>query len=287
MRTLGPIAAHVAGRAHTVCYLLQLDLRDGTTIALTDHDAAIAYDLGDGVQTFVPGVDISDVALVAGFETSNFEASGPIDATFTRIQVLGGRYRNATARLALLEWSNLDHAMILRGTVGECRVEGARWVFEVRNAADAFNQSQGSVLSPYCRTWFGSPQCKVVRAAYAATVTAVPSLLTFKVDVVQPANFFAYGNAAFLTGELAGTDEAKILTFAADGTVELFEPMFQQPEVGDTLNLYRGCSKMLKADDATIPTCLSYDNVINFRGEPEVPGGRAYMRVSAPGKSYA
>ena len=57
--------------------------------------------------------------------------------------------------------------------------------------------------------------------------------------------------------------------------------------VGDTLNLYRGCSKLLKSDNPVLPTCLSYGAVADFRGEPEVPGNRTFQRVSAPGASYA
>ena len=58
------------------------------------------------------------------------------------------------------------------------------------------------------------------------------------------------------------------------------------PEVGDTLILYRGCSRLLKSDDPTVPTCLTYGAVEDFRGEPEVPGNRTFQRVTPPGSTY-
>lgn len=291
-RTLGALADHVAGYSHRLCYMLRLQLRDGTVIALTDHDRNLEHDLGDGAMTYLasPGVNISDVTLAAGFESSNFEASGPFGDLFTRTQVLGGRFRGATAHLFMVDWNSPNvRAPIMRGKVGQGRAEGARWVLEVRNAADFLNQTQGGVLSPYCRTWFGSDKCGVTRTAYTTEVTAVASAAEFSVDLAgaHSDDFFNYGNAAFTSGALSGTEEARILDYVdATGTVHLFEPLFQVPEVGDAVTLYRGCSKILKSADASVPTCLSWENVANFRGHPEVPGSRFYHKVSAPGTTY-
>lgn len=290
-RTLGALATHVAGYSHKLACLLRLDLKDGTVICLTDHNNELTCDLGDGAQTYSPnpGVSISDITLAAGFEASNFEAFGPVVAPFTRVAVLGGRFRAAVVRLAFVNWETLDWAPVMRGKVGACRIEGDRWVLECRNAADAFNQTQGGVLSPYCRTWFGSPKCGVTRTPYETTVAAVTSAGRFTVDLAgdHADDFFNFGSVLFTSGALAGTDEARILDYAGSSAlVDLFEPMLQAPEVGDGVTLYRGCSKLLKSDDASVPTCLSWDNVVNFRGHPEVPGSRFYHKITAAGTNY-
>ena len=292
MRTLGALEAHVAGKSHRLAWMLRLDLKDGASIGLTDHDVDLVYDLGDGALTYMrdPGCNISDVTLAAGFDSSNFEASGPLGALFTAPQVLGGRFRGAVARLFMVDWQEKSAAAaVLRGSVGSARVEGESWVLEVRNAADAFNQTQGSVLTPYCRVPFGSAKCGKARPSVTTTVTAVASAAVFTVDLAgaHPDDHFNYGNAVFTSGELAGTDEARVLDYTGAGaTVELFEPLFQPPEVGDAVTLYRGCSKLLRSNDASVPTCLSWANVVNFRGHPEVPGSRNYHKVSAPGTNY-
>lgn len=53
---------------------------------------------------------------------------------------------------------------------------------------------------------------------------------------------------------------------AADSRVVLYLALPNDIQVGDELRLYPGCDK-------TLATCRDkFDNVINFRGEPFVPG---------------
>jgi uncharacterized phage protein (TIGR02218 family) len=207
---------------------------------------------------------------------------------------MGGRYRRAVARLFIVNWSDLTEgpARIMQGRVATARVEGSRFVFEVRNAAWAFNVSQGNVLQPICRADFGvqSTGCPVEREWIPCEVTAVESGLVFAVDLggEYADNHFFLGHVRFLTGSLADTGEQKV--FAYDGTsggMELFEPLVAAPVIGDELEISRGCSRLLKHDNPLIPTCRTYDAVLDFRGEPEVPGNRTFQRVTSPGSSYA
>jgi uncharacterized phage protein (TIGR02218 family) len=55
------------------------------------------------------------------------------------------------------------------------------------------------------------------------------------------------------------------------GYVELFQPAPYQVSVGDTYTIQAGCDKQLQ-------TCISrFNNVINFRGEPFIPGSDSLM----------
>lgn len=288
------LADHLAGDAHTLATMLRLDLVNGDVLAFTDHSEAVVYDLGDGGVEFQPwtGIDPSDVVLTVGFEASNFEVTGPIGDIVTRTAVLGGRFRKARARLFIVNWADLTMGAvkIMQGRVAVSRVDGSRFTLEVRNALDLLNQSQGRVLSPLCSAVFGDAKCQVVRTPYPCTITAVQDSFRFTVDLGgdHADDFFNFGSVSFLTGDLAGTEEGKVFDYnGTTGAIELYEPLIEAPQIGDTLNLYRGCSKLLKSEDANQPTCLTYDNVVNFRGWPEVPSSRFYMKVSAPGTSYA
>lgn len=268
-----------------------IEARDGTRVGLTTWDRPLMIDLGVGADPDLcnPGLIRSAVTLAAGLESSHFEMSGALTGSFTRLNVLGGFWRKAKVWLC---WTSptlaepLPIAPILYGEVGDCREEAGTFVFEVRNAGDMFNQTHGGVLTPYCRTWFGSPQCGITRTPYPGEVTAVDGSLRFTVDVAEADHFFRYGNVQFTSGELAGVEEAKILSFVG-GEIELFEPLLKAPEVGDEVTIYRGCSKLMKHDDPTLPTCVSYGNGVRHRGHPQVPGSRFYLKVSAPGTSYA
>lgn len=288
------LAAHLEQDTHTLATMLRLDLANGDVLAFTDHDRDLSFDLGDGSATYQSrtGIAPSDVVLVVGFDASNFEVRGPIGDIVSRTAVLGGKFRDATARLFVVNWNSLadGYIPIMQGKVAEGRVEGSRFVLEVRNAADAFNRIQGRVLSPYCSATFGDSQCSVVRTALAATVTAVTDDFRFTLNLggTYADDYFNLGTVSFQTGELAGTADFPVADYnGTTGAVELYEPLPQAPSVGDTLNIYRGCSKLLKSDDASLPTCLTYDNVVNFRGWPEVPSSRFYHKVSAPGTAYA
>lgn len=290
----GGLATHLAEHGQTVATMLRIDCVNGDTLAFTDHDNELSYDLGDGVAVYQPwtGINPSDVVLAAGFDASNFEVTGPLGDVVTRAHVLGGKFRGANARLFIVNWADLTDgaAKIMRGRVAGSRVEGSRFVFEVRNAADAFNESWGRVFSPLCSATFGDAQCTVARTPIAATVTAVTDAFRFTLDLggAHPDDYFNLGAVSFQSGELDGTADAAVFDYnGTTGAVELVEPMFAAPQVGDTVNIYRGCSKLLKSDDASLPTCLSYGNVVNFRGWPECPSSRFYQKVNAPGTSYA
>lgn len=271
-----------------------VEAKDGLRQGFTTWSKPITLDLGlgDGDEAYDRGLNLSAVTKAIGFVTSNFEFEGVASGEFAPAKVMGGRWRRAKVWLVRVVPGEAGYQPILRGRIAEARIEGRKFVFEVRGAADAFNQTQGEVMSSQCRTWFGDPvRCKVVRQPYPATITAVTSALKFSVDLagVHPDDFFNFGNVAFLTGELGQTDEAKVHDYVgASGEVELLEPLFQPPEVGDTLNIYRGCSKLLLSDDPAVPSCVgTWNNGINFQGEPELPGDREHRKFSALGTSYA
>lgn len=279
-------AEYLTGDTLKLITMLRLDLRDGASLGVTDHSEDIAFDLGDGGISYSASTGIlpSDVVLAAGMESSNFEVTGPISDEVTRAGVLGGRYTAARARLFMVNWSDLTMgpARIMAGRVADAKVVGGKFSLEIRSAADAFNQTIGRVLSPYCTYDFGDPKCTVTKTPYPCEVTAVTSAFQFTVDDVEADGFFNVGSALFLTGENIGIAAQDVFK-SVGGAIELYVPLPVAPQVGDTLNLYRGCSKLRKSDDASLPTCLSYSNVVNFGGHPEVPGTAQYLKTAVPG----
>lgn len=289
MRTLSvALADHLAGDTHTLSTMLRLDMRDGTSLGVTDHNEALDFDLGDGEISYLASTGIlpSDVVLAAGMDASNFEVSGPIGDTVTRAAVLGGRFTAATARLFMVNWADLTmgSANIMAGRVADSKVVGGKFTFEIRSAGDAFNQVVGRVLSPYCTHDFGDARCTVTKTAYPCEITAVASRFQFTTDLAAYADdFFNVGSVEFLTGNLAGNYPVEVFDYTAAGGVELYVPLPEEPQIGDTLNLFRGCSKLRKSDDVNLPTCLFWENVVNFGGHPEVPGSAQYYKVATPG----
>lgn len=285
------IATKLANGLSTLSRCLRLDLRDGTSIGITDRDRALTVNLGDGDLTYSArtGVLPSAVSLKLGFETDNFEVRGPIGDLVTQAAVLGGRYDRAVARLFDVDWQAPGNtAPLMRGHIAEARVEAGEFVFTVRSVADAFNQTIGVVLTPYCRYDFGDSRCGVDTTSYtfAGTVTGVTDEMTFQAMLSgsPTAAQARMGKVEWLTGDLAGTNPMEV--FGLSGTtLTMWAPMAEPPAIGDTFNLKAGCSKLRASDDATIPTCFSYANVENFGGEPDLTGSDGYNKYPVPGSS--
>ncbi len=103
----------------------------------------------------------------------------------------------------------------------------------------------------------------------SGTVVDAVDRTTFTVAVDEPRavdGWFAGGVLAWESGANAGRSiEVKAWT-QATGAIELFLPVGYPIAVGDLFRLHPGCDKRLD-------TCIErFANVLNFRGEPYVPG---------------
>lgn len=284
--------------AQTRARCIYLALRDGTSIGITDHDQDLVIDLdfiSDVPITFRAdtGVMPSDISLSVGLNADNMEISGPLTDLITRAAVLGKRFNRATVKVFDIDWerqtdsSANDILKLLAGNIADARIQGGSFVFEVRSYTDRFNQTIGRLLTPYCDADFGDARCGKNREDIAAEVTAVTDDFRFTLDLAgtYANDYFNLGTLEFLTGELAGTEEVEVFDYVgASSAVTILAPLPQAPAIGDTLVIRRGCSKLKKSDDATLPTCHSYDNVINFRGFDRVPGSDQYLKVAVPGQ---
>lgn len=284
------IATKLTNKHPTLARCLRLDLRDGTSIGITDHDRDLSVNLGDGAITYSSdtGALPSDVSLSMGFEVDNFEVTGPVGDDFTLAALLGGRFDRARARLFDVDWQAPgNYVPLLKGRVAEARVEAGAFVMSVRSDVEAYNQAVGRVMSPYCTHDYGDARCQAVVPTFPATVATVTDELTFSVTFTgstPTAGQASFGTVEFLTGALAGTLPIEVFSLAA-GTITLFAPAAEPPQVGDTLTLSGGCSKLRSSDDVNVVTCLTNANVENFGGFPDAPGSADVLKYAVPGSS--
>lgn len=96
-------------------------------------------------------------------------------------------------------------------------------------------------------------------------VTAVNSNENFEDSSRTEAdNYYDRGLLTFTSGNNIGKS-LEIKVFESD-TFQMVLPFPYDIQVGDTYELYRGCDK-------TFATCRdTFDNAVNFRGEPHIPG---------------
>lgn len=278
-RTLGGgLVSHLATDTHTRCRMLRLDLVDGSVLAVTDHDRDIAFDLGDGSATYSAstGVLPSDLSLSVGFDADELEVTGPIGDAVTRAAVLGGRYDDAVARFFQVNWNSLGSGAIklLKGYVVKADVEGGAFKLTLRSEISKFAQSVGRIITGYCDADFGDARCTKTPVVDAVTITAVTDERSFTVSNSdgRADKFFNKGTVQFTSGALNATRPVEVFSYTSAGVVTLWAPLADVPEIGDELNLRQGCYDPATDQSKTRAACMHFDNIVNFRGFPDVPG---------------
>lgn len=285
-----PIQLSGSNRSAAECVMMQD--RSGTRIGFTTWDVPLTADIGTGAgdESFFAGMNMGSLTLATGFDAGYFEFSGPLGPTLTRADVNGGRWNSAFVWLFKISPDGGEIVPLMKGRAREPRVEGGSFHFEVRNEADRLNQKQGRRISNLCSADFGDAQCGLPLVPIAATVSAVTDDLHFSVTFsgTYADDYFNQGTADFQTGDLAWLPSMEVEDFTGgtgSGFVELFEPFFKPPQIGDTLTLNRGCSKLRISADGSLPTCHGYSNILNFRGFPEVPGSDQVLKYQFPGST--
>ncbi|WP_454737588.1 DUF2163 domain-containing protein [Cupriavidus necator] len=118
----------------------------------------------------------------------------------------------------------------------------------------------------------GSPGSKQYSVAGDGTYTFNSGDATKQlfISYTYSIGYFAYGKVTFTSGENAGYS-AEVKAFAP-GFVTVAMPLPFPVAPGDTYTIVAGC-------DRTFGTCKNrFDNVVNFRGEPYVPGLDTILR---------
>lgn len=264
------------------CRMLLFILNDGTKIGITDHNKDIAFSLPEapGAVTYRAdtGFRISDVEQSINLDPGNYEVTGPIGdlLVVTRPQLLGGRWRNATAYLFEVNWKSPTAAIdLMFGEITNRSADGDEFKFEIMDQRHRLNQTLGRTITNQCRRKKDSC-CVNIAPETITTVATVTDALTIEVAAVITSVDFVGGRIWFTTGPLAGNDPVEI--FAVSGSVlTLYEPLPALPDVGDDCTIKEGC-------DGTIAMCRDrFNNAINFDGFPAVRG-RKIQLPAIPGQ---
>jgi uncharacterized phage protein (TIGR02218 family) len=309
MRTI-PIAlqAHLDSDATTTGHLLRIEpVRAGySVVGLTDLDVDVAYNDGDGIVQYLAPVGFTASALVStsDFTVDNAETQSLFPEyevpQISEADIRAGAYDYAGFKLYLVNYTDLSqgHVLLMTGTLGEMKtVDGVAFFGELRSLFQQFRQSIVERDSLTCRATFGSQAadspsaatapkierfpCRVVADGFwvAGTVTGVgvESTRTFTdAALVQPDGVFVPGICEWLTGANAGRT-FEVESFVAK-VASLAFPTGFPIQVGDTFRIRPDCTKQWGGANS----CFTYDNRLNYRGEPNIPVGDAGS-TSQPG----
>lgn len=249
--------------------------RDGKTLGFTDHDQVLNF---AGIR-FRPDKGLAAKAVVqgTGLSVDNTEAAGVLsDDAITEPDILAGYWDGAEVRLWEVDWTApASHRLTFRGHLGEVSREGASFRAELRGLSEPLNQARGRVFHPRCAARLGDGACKfdVMRPGHYAEAVADSveggRIFRFATLADFAHRWFERGQLIVMSGKAEGLSGViKNDRLFTDGVreVELWGGLGIEPESGDELRLLSGCDK-------TAPTCkLKFDNYMNFRGFPHLPG---------------
>lgn len=269
----------LAAQVSTLATCWRLERTDGQVYRWTDHDESLTVDSEVYEGSWSGGFDKSAIESRIGLGPTDLEVVGFLGSGISRRDIEAGLFDAAQVRVFLVDWTNPDAGVVdLRtGVLGEAVVADQHtYKVEIRGLQAPFTQTVGEVYSPECRANFGDKRCGLDTQDYTieAEVDALLTLRSFTFIQTSlppaepppmPVDAWQFGVVRFTTGDNAGvTLEVKSID-TGTGTVELKFPMPHPAQAGDEFELLAGCDQRLK-------TCQAYENVINFRGEPHVPG---------------
>lgn len=268
------LLAHLATGTTTVCQCWAVTRRDGVQLGFTDHDRDLV--IGGLTYKAASGMTARALQQGTGLAVDNTEAVGALsDASVSEADLMAGRFDGAEVLNLMVNWKDVSQCIVqFRGFFGEVTRSAGEFKAELRGLAEALNQVQGLAYQKTCPAVLGDKACKfdLTQTGFSAevAVVAIDAPGVYRIAALSGIadGWFARGRARVLTGDAAGI--VGLIKFDKDqGTsrrLELWMDFARTPVVGDVIRLEAGCDKVAG-------TCQAkFNNFINFRGFPHIPG---------------
>jgi uncharacterized phage protein (TIGR02218 family) len=270
----------------TLCRCWRITRRDGEVLGFTDHDEDVVLD--GLICRAGAGLSGSEVTARLGLAVGGSEVSGALaDDALSEADLAAGRYDAAGIELFLVDWSEPSLFISMSSaTLGEVRREGVAFTAELRGLADRLNHETGRRFTATCSADFGDSRCTVnlSNALYRGlgTITALggASTLTSSGLTAFDDGWFTAGQLEWSSGANAGlaVEVKSHRLIGEQASLDLWQAMPEALALGDTFVVTAGCDKYFG-------TCRDrFNNAVNFRGFPHIPGNDFVARYAVAGE---
>lgn len=276
-KTIGAsLLAHFGATTTSLAYCWKITLTNGDALYFTSHDQDIVYAGHTYIASsgFVP----TDIAQKDDFSVSNMDVIGFFNAgSITEPDIAAGLFDYAEIEIFIVNYDNIAQGRVLlkKGWVGELSYHKNSFTAEVRGVSQKLSQRLTQMYSPTCRADFGDTRCKKNAASFTSTasVTSFTDARQFKASALTQANsYFTNGVVTWTTGPNTGLT-MEVRDFRST-EVWLTQSMPYSIAVGHQFSIVAGCDKVFS-------TCKDkFNNIVNFRGEPHVPGMDKILETS-------
>lgn len=264
----GDMLGHNAQEVTTKCMMMLLIRADGEGFGFTSFNEDITF--GGLVYSAETAYSPSAVETSLGLSVDNLEVQGILNSdAITEADIIAGLWDNCQVEIFQVNYADLSMGYEYKrtGHIGDIKFGKAGFVAELRGLTQAYQQVIGRVYTASCDADFGDGRCGIDISLWTVTgtITSVLYNRTFTDSArSEDVNWFQGGKITWLTGLNAGLS-MEVQAFSS-GQFILSIPMPYDVTIGDTYSVYKGCDKSLA-------TCTDvFNNVINFRGFPYIPG---------------
>lgn len=267
---------HLNTQQTTLAWCWKIELRNGTTLGFTNHDRDLTFD--SVVYEASTGFLGSEIESQLGMTVDNMDVYGAVDSVnISETDIEAGRYDNADVTIYLVNWLDTSQRMIMKkGHVGNVKRSKTMFEAEVRGISHEMQQVRGRLYGYKCDALLGDSRCtkNISGSDFTATATI---LATDGASSITAGSIGSYANGWFSrgiatfgpgSGNEGVTREIKVHTRSEGSIVHItvWEPLPFTIQVGGSVTVVAGCDKTFK-------TCKAkFNNAINFRGFPHVPG---------------
>lgn len=274
MKTIPPalLAYLQATGGAEVATCWKMTLTDSTVMGFTDHDKDLVVDTV--TYSAKTGYNRTAIASNSSLAVDNVDLEGAIAAAgITNEDIRAGLYDYAQVEVFMVNATNvsLGKVILRRGVLGELTLKSGIYVTEIRGLAQFLQRQSIRVFTPECNARIYDSRCTVDPTNFTNTglITSITTpnkvIVTTLSGTSRPIGYFSGGLITFTSGNANGRS-MEVRDHAASDTLTLLLPMTWDLQVGDTFSIRRGC-------DQTLTTCQDvFDNVLNHRGFPKVPG---------------
>jgi uncharacterized phage protein (TIGR02218 family) len=270
----------------TLCRCWIVTRRDGVVQGFTDHDQDVVL---DGVTCRAgTGLSGSEATEQLGLAVQGSDISGALaDDELTEADLAAGRYDAAAIAVFIVDWSDPTlNVLLMKGALGEVRREGAAFTAELRSLTHRLAEDSGRLYTATCNADLGDARCTVdlTDSAFrgSGTVATLDGAAIFHATGLDDFDdgWFTAGKITFTSGANDGLAvEVKTHRVDAGGVlIELWQQMPEPIAAADTFVVTAGCDKRFA-------TCRDrFDNTVNFRGFPHIPGNDFVISIPIAGE---
>ena len=270
----------------TLCRCWIITRRDGVVQGFTDHDDDIV--LAGVTCRAGTGFAGSEVNEELGLAVQSTELTGALaDDQLAEDDLAAGRYDAAAIEIYIIDWSDPSlNVLLTKGALGEVRREGLAFTAELRSLAHRLAEDFGRLYTATCSADLGDARCTIDLSNPAfrgiGTVASLGGASIVRVSGLDgfADGWFTEGKVTFTSGANAGLAvEVKTYRLDAGGvSLDLWQQMPEPIAPGDPFTVTAGCDKRYD-------TCRAkFNNTINFRGFPQIPGNDFVVSYPLPGE---